>query len=361
MFEPKSPPSHWLQLLERNPEALDWPERSTLPEQVARWIALHPEDASAQTLFALLAADGKWEVRRAVAESMGIVPEPLYSSVSKRLSGDVHFDVRQAALQTMQVRIPRHRRRTRTPKRRQMLHEIEVRHGLDAGRSAARLADASSNESLMAVAHDMNSMAARLRAAVFTLQGGYPKESDAANPGLHAIAGVAADMESTAASIAIFSRPIELTLVEADLGGAVDAAVQAAQSALRGQGRNIDPVTVKYHCPDAIRATISRSQFTMALIHLIKNAIESHGRGGHYEKGSVTVSVCREASHAVITIADDGTGIRCRDLLRLREFAPGLTPRNRVEVALACRSQTGSSMPTRAALLANHRRELERP
>ena len=137
--------------------------------------------------------------------------------------------------------------------------------------------------------------------------------------------------------------------------------MQAAQSALRGQGRNIDPVTVKYHCPEAIRATISRSQFTMALIHLIKNAIESHGRGGHYEKGSVTVSVCREASHAVITIADDGTGIRCRDLLRLREFAPGLTPRNRVEVALACRSQNGSSMPTMAALLSNHRRELERP
>jgi len=326
MIDQIHPPSYWLGILRQTADTLDWSERCKLPKAAARWMALHPEDESAKVLFELLAADPKWEVRRAVAEAMGTVPEALYSPISKLLSADANYDVSEEARRVIQRRDATEPR-SRGPRYKgelQRLREIEQRYDPEAARMAAILADRRADECLRAVTHDLKVILARLHTGVSTLRRRLSENADAQR-GFRTIEHGVADVESLSTSIGAFSRPSELKLAVESVGNLVEEAVESAKSSLQNQEQDIASVKLNIYCPAPIRAPLSRTHFLMAMTNLVKNAIESHGQAGSYLPGTVAISILAETDHVRITIADDGAGIPQRDLVHIREFAPGRT------------------------------------
>ena len=64
-------PAHWLDVLSKTPDQLNWMQRSSLPAEAVRWLNLHPQDSAAEQLVELLARDYKWEVRLAFGPCHG--------------------------------------------------------------------------------------------------------------------------------------------------------------------------------------------------------------------------------------------------------------------------------------------------
>ena len=320
MFNPTHPPAHWLKLLRENPSALDWPERSELPREAARWTALHPDDETGVQLLELLATDPKWEVRRAVAETLAGVPEPLYSRVAPILSNDDYYYVGVAAKAAVERReSPKSRARSPRQKgRRQLLREFRERYGEAAARLAERYADEHTNEAMRAVAHDLRTAIAPLEIGLS--MAAHKEEMEA---GILTARRAVGGFKALIDAIGDFARPREPVMETMDLVSIVHQAAEAAKVALRSQEQDIEPVHVTIHGPSPVFARASRPHLLMALTNLMKNAIESHGQMGSYYPGNVTVALTAGREHAFIVVADDGCGIRESNLVRLQEFWPG--------------------------------------
>ena len=289
MFNPIHPPAHWLKLLQEQPCALDWPERSTLPKEASRWTALHPEDESAQRLLELLSADPKWEVRRAVAESLGSIPEPLYRRMAPTLSKDVHYYVSAAAKFAIERREPPDSR-ARGPRykgQRQRVREIQNRYGEAAARMAEKLADQRANEILRAVVHDLKVIMAPLETGKSMIARS-AKQNPEVQGGLRILDHAITDLSGLASSVGAFARPCDLETETADLVQVAREAVDAAKVVLRKQEQDIDPVKVTRSALANAASIAAMLLTTEALVVEKKEEEEgdhghghSHGPGGH--------------------------------------------------------------------------------
>ena len=91
--------------LEGDSISLPWGEKAALAREVGEALSSRqkvPDDAA--RLMELLAADGKWEVRKAVADVLHLLPEEHFSGIAARLTEDDNSYVRTAAQKALERR-----------------------------------------------------------------------------------------------------------------------------------------------------------------------------------------------------------------------------------------------------------------
>ena len=84
--------------LQSDPDSIPWAEKATAAARLTEglgWKDKLPPQAA--TVLGLLAADAKWEVRKAVADMLHLVPESHFAELAAQLGGDSHHFVQAAA------------------------------------------------------------------------------------------------------------------------------------------------------------------------------------------------------------------------------------------------------------------------
>jgi signal transduction histidine kinase len=83
-----------------------------------------------------------------------------------------------------------------------------------------------------------------------------------------------------------------------------------------------DRASIKFNCEgcEDILVNADREQLSRAIINLIKNAIQAFPED---QKGDVVITLSRKDDNALITVADNGTGIPVE--LREKLFGPSFT------------------------------------
>ena len=119
----------------------------------------------------------------------------------------------------------------------------------------------------------------------------------------------------------LVTRRLQIARAPVALHDVVYDAVQAVREAATARG-----VTLTIDCAAPVETTGDRARLQQALVHLLTNAVKFTDRGG-----TVTVTIARDRSHAVIQVSDTGVGI-ASDVLpmvfdRFRQGERGLTRR----------------------------------
>jgi signal transduction histidine kinase len=112
-------------------------------------------------------------------------------------------------------------------------------------------------------------------------------------------------------TLADFSRPMELQLQERDLRVVVKAVIELTEAEMAENG-----VEVERELPrDPLMVRIDAESMQQALLNLLLNAMQAMPRGG-----KIRVSLRRDGQFAVLTVEDEGEGIRPEVLPRIFEL-----------------------------------------
>ena len=119
----------------------------------------------------------------------------------------------------------------------------------------------------------------------------------------------------------LVTRRLQIAHASVALQDVVSDAVAVVQETATARG-----VAINVESTSVVETTGDRARLQQALVHLLTNAVKFTDRGG-----TVTVTVARDRSNAVIQVADTGIGIP-RDVLavmfdRFRQGERGLTRR----------------------------------
>ena len=138
-------------------DPVDWQERRQWALGVVEWLARHPDDKTAALVLDALACDAKWEVRKALADSMLDLPDAIFGSLLKRLNDDENAFVANAVKRALARRAPKPARgnRARHKGLRQQLKDIQDAFGANAAKKAADYGERLAREALYSVAHDI--------------------------------------------------------------------------------------------------------------------------------------------------------------------------------------------------------------
>jgi signal transduction histidine kinase len=317
--------------LQTEPEGIPWLEKvaavASLTEGLG-WREKLPTHAA--TALNLLAKDTKWEVRKAVADIIHLVPEPHFEDLAASLCQDIHHFVRAAAQKALERRskLPagsrRHGRGLR--KAENEFGRIAKSHGEEmattirdqAIRLFEGLVGASVHELtaiLSALRGNMNSLAAEVvcgspEAAVARY---VPRLKDT----LMFMEHLLEDMRSYT-DFPLVAKHTEV------LAGMVTDAIAMVQADFTGRQVCTDHIALRVEVPSDLALPAARKPLILALRNLIKNAheaiLEDRERHG---KGCVCIQARRDGDHHEIRITDDGMGLDPRELDQVRKFIPG--------------------------------------
>ena len=302
----------------------DWQERRMWAGEIITRLCSHPEEKGCAMVLEILAGDSKWEVRKALADSMLELPDDIFSSLLKKLSDDENAFVANAVKRALARRSPKPTRgnRSRHKGLQQQLKEIKDIFGADAAKKAANYGERLAREVLFSVAHDIKTA---LTPCIPSIREVHSRVMDDAflKGRMSQIERATKDLETLYKDIGDYARTLEIDTQPETLAGLVSEAIENAKSHLQGMTRDPSSVKVEFSCDEHIRIPVSRAHICMAFTNLIKNAIESHGDRHKFREGRVKVEVSRDQQGVLIVISDTGGGLSNREFLKLLEFVPG--------------------------------------
>jgi signal transduction histidine kinase len=318
-------------LLQTNPDGIPWSEKVDAVTKLTDglgWRDKLPKQAA--SALPLLAQDPKWEVRKAVADILHLVPDPHFEELAASLSSDHHHFVRGAAEKALERRskaqAPPKRRGRGLNRAEREFGRIAKSHGEDmattvrdqALRFFEGLVGASVHELtaiLSALRGNMNSLTTEVNRgnAEVAVNRYVPRMKDT----LLFMEHLLEDMRSYTE----FPQVKKHTEVLADL---VKDAVAMVQADFDGKQVCTEQITLTVEVPDGVALPAARKPFILALRNLIKNAheaiLEDPERDG---KGNVRIQAHRDGDHHEIRISDDGMGLDGTELEQVMQFIPG--------------------------------------
>jgi len=302
-------------------------------------------------LIELLAADPKWEVRKAVADALRGIPDKAYGRILGRLSGDDNSFVRRAAETAIE-------RRGKSPatgaRRRRALHigerlaEIERRFGPEAARMAREIGEWYYDQLVGATAHDARNILAPVPQKIARLieqsENGSWSRARArqtllrVQDSLTLLERLIRDMREYALPLGPDRRPERVADVLAE-------AVTLASDAVVGRGVSIDGIRFSVDAPPTLVVRVAREPFLMATVNVVKNAIEA--AASIAETGpTIEVGATTGVDEVAIHVRDTGPGIDPDDLVDLRQFLPGRKTKKR--------DGTGFGLPIAHRIISAH-------
>jgi len=302
---------------------LSWRERRRRVDADCELIVGHPDDQVCEERIRQFARDSKWEIRKAVAESLASFPESLARDLAAILAADTNAMVRSAAQRSISRRSPASALSVSHPSILQTdLERIERKFGSDARQEAFRLAERAAFLHVRTAVHDIKNIlthfnvdtAALLKIALDRSMESRLQRLEKGRQYLIRLVGM---MEA-------YSRDLDMKMQTEDVVEIVNESVLAARDQVRNEGKNPTPIECKVSGPSSIVLSVSRFQFAMVLTNLIKNAIQSHSISEtDLQDGSVTIAMSMGNEGVRIVISDTGKGIPPDDLQKLRDFVPG--------------------------------------
>ena len=331
-----------------------WSERRQLPAVAASIIEAKPSAAQvavAGEIIALLAGDSKWEVRKAVADALRSVPDESFAPVLARLTSDETSFVRLAAETAIERRskgtVTSGRRRPR-PAIGERLAEIERRFGPEAARLVRQIGEAYYDELVGATAHDVRNIIAPLPSQVAKLS----NQADAgtitsgrARQILRRIRERVVLLDRLISAMREYASPVTADRRSERVQRLMEEAVGLATDALEDSEFDVDKLLVELEAPPSATMPVARESFLMALVNVVKNAMEA--ALGHADtEALVELTAVLDADEVRITVRDNGAGLDGDDLAELRQFLPRRKSKKR--------NGTGFGLPRAQRTISEH-------
>lgn len=318
--------------LEQDSSSLPWSEKTALAREVGEALSSRQNvPGEAARLMELMAADGKWEVRKAVADLLHLLPEENFSGIAARLTEDDNSYVRTAAQKALERRRSGQAmvsKRTRGLKKAESdLDKVGRLHGEPVARmvreQAARLYEAVIGASV----HELRSVVTAMKDNLENLLSGAE-----AGDGLKAARRLGPRLRSSVmfmerllsdmreyTKVPALERRIEL------VEEMVHEALDMVRSELRTLRLETGGIEVRLEIERQLAVPVAREQIVLSLRNLIKNAHESILlERKRSRRGIVTISAqVSEGDAVLVRITDNGMGLSEQELGEVLQFIPG--------------------------------------
>lgn len=320
--------------LQRNREALSWPERRELVKAAAEQLShVGPTDTTLSLLL-VLADDPKWEVRKDVADCLMLVPEDNFPRLAAMLSQDANSFVRKATERAMD----RRRRGEETAQRkRRGLDQVEDRyaniermHGSIAAEKARHMAERLYDVLVGAAVHDMRNILAPLRSNISAMLGHLTDNNfdiKLFQKNLFKMGYQAEMLERLLDDMRAYSQPTPADRHRERLEDVIKEAHGMVMDTFHATGRDPVCVLLRFEVPENLTFQVSRHQIVRAVANIMKNAYESFADDPHtFRHGDIHVMACGlDGGRVEIVVKDNGMGLSPEELEDVRRFVPGGT------------------------------------
>ena len=333
--------------------ALPWSQRRELVHAVGEGFTAGSISDAALAFVHELATDPKWEVRKAIADLLPLIPDDDFDRLVARLATDSNTYVRRSVERGVERRRADRRAAVRTKRSMdqvsQQLQAIESRHGKPAATKAMRMCERYSELLVGSMVHDLRSILTHLKLNCHSLITEVSDQSDAKAKRLGG--RVRSDLEFLELAIKDmmdFTQPVPTERQSERLAVVVAEAVELARDNVRKVGFDPEPVRVQVKVVESIVVEIARHQIVMALANVLKNALEAFVGGGNtLREGRIDINAELSGKQVSIFVLDNGQGMSDEEADTLRLLTPGR--RNKTK-----KHSSGYGLPIAARNLAAH-------
>ncbi len=342
----------------KDPEAIPWHERETLARKIGESLQrLEDEKHSGLVpVLEVLAADGKWDVRRAVANALPHLRSEDFERLAGMLSGDENRFVRQAMLSGLSARErnarDRNRKRSAIDRAMERIESLRRRHGDRVANEVFRVGELYYDALAGPVAHDMNGVIDPLDASLATIR--------------ESLAALGVDDIDVSESIALMTDRLGFlqrligdmrqyalaspeTVRNTRLAPLIAEARSMARDRLKAKGIAIGR-DGRDDVPKGIVVEISRDHILRAVKNVIRNAYESYPADA--KNRPVHVRAWYETKDMVaVEVRDEGGGIGAKHLAKVKTFTFGNSTKKN-------EGGTGFGLPTARRFIRAHGGEI---
>lgn len=317
--------------LQSSRDSVPWHERLALASAVNRLSAGGTMGENLLALAHLLAGDPAPEVRKEIAGALVHLPESDFAGLAAALGQDQNAYVKHAAERA----IARRRRTARETQRiRRDLGAVESRvasfegtYGPEATRRLRRIADEQFSSLVRQTDHDLRQIFSPIKTSISSLLRQFEDQPDPRfclttlqemDRRMQYLEQFLTDLKEYAKATSAERRRERLVEV-------VREAKAMTQATLRRAGIPVDRVQITEDVPEALTIGVARHQVLLAMVHVLRNAVEAFEDPGSRRRGrKVAIRAAVDATERVVlTIVDNACGIHPEDLELLREFVPG--------------------------------------
>jgi K+-sensing histidine kinase KdpD len=333
--------------------SLPWSQRRELLQAIGESLTAGRSSESGLGLIRELAADAKWEVRRAVVDLLPSLPDQDFDGLVAQLSTDSNAYVRQSVERAVKLRRVNQRAAARAKRSLDQVSEhfqsIESKHGKAAANKAMRMCERYSELLVGSMVHDLRSILTHLKLNCHSLITEVSEQSDTRAKRLGG--RVRSDLEFLELAIEdmrAFTQPMPIDREPERLAVVVAEAVELARDNVRKVGFDPSPVFVQVQVAESIVVEIARHQIVMALANVLKNAMEAFIFSSNtLREGRIEIEAALSGKQVSIVVVDNGQGMSDEEADTLRLLTPGR--RNKTK-----KHSSGYGLPIAARNLAAH-------
>lgn len=317
--------------LQSDPDSIPWTEKVAAATKLTAglgWKDKLPPQAA--TVLTLLAGDSKWEVRKAVADLLHLVPESHFAELAALLGADSHHFVQAAAQKAVERRnkaqVSRRRHGRGLKKAESEIDRLAKVHGDEVAKAVRDQAIRFFEGLVGSSVHEMRAILTALRGNMDSLaleiakgraQEGAARYLPRLKDTLQFMEHLLADMRSYTE----FPQERKHTEILAEL---VQSAIDMVQAGFAGTGRVLDGIELAVDVPPDLALPAARKQIVLALRNVIKNAHEAILDDDSRRKGgAIRISARRDGDCHEIRITDNGMGLDAEELANVRQLIPG--------------------------------------
>lgn len=315
--------------LEKVHEAIHWQQReSLLPID---WRPVGEPSADLLAVVELLSHDPKWQVRRKVASALVWLPEPVFSRLTARFSGDSHAYVRRDAERTLDRRRRGQKNSLAQSERPGELAaeytQMEKLYGSLPTRKARRIVEKHFDQLVGGTVHNMRGLLTPIKHnadELKTLAKSSSPDRKQLNRHVQAIVARIADLEQFLDDMRAYAQPIPTQRRRERLLDLVHEACEAARRHFEGTGYDPSQIELRIAMAESLTVEVARHQVLSVFTNLLRNAYEAfRPLQGEIGPFWISVSANTDDDRISILIEDNGVGFGEEYLQQIREFIPG--------------------------------------
>jgi signal transduction histidine kinase len=314
--------------IQNDPDSIPWTEKIALIAALAEGLGSHSK-LPPQAAIALnaLATDGKWEVRKAVADLLHLVPEAHFMGLASLLGNDDNHYVRTTAQKALNRRSrskPPPRKGRGLKKAETELDKLARTHGDEVAKmvrdQAVRLYEGLVGASVHELRAVLAAMRCNLDSLLSEIASGRSEQASATfGPRLNSSLKFS---EQLLADMRIYSQTPPMKMHTERLAPIVHDGIEMVLSEFQTNQRNTSQIELTVTIPADLTIPAFREQLVLVCRNLVKNAHEAiladTPRLGH-----IHVDGLQQDAWLLLRVSDDGIGLDERELNDVRQFIPG--------------------------------------
>jgi len=314
--------------IQKDPDSIPWTEKIALIAALAEGLGSHSK-LPPQAAIALnaLATDAKWEVRKAVADLLHLVPEAHFMGLASLLGSDDNHYVRTTAQKALSRRSrskPPPRKGRGLKKAETELDKLARTHGDEVAKmvrdQAVRLYEGLVGASVHELRAVLSAMRHNLDSLLSEIANGRSEQAAATyGPRLNSRLKFS---EQLLADMRIYSQTPPMKMHTERLAPIVHESIEMVRSEFQANQRDTSQIELTVAVPAEITIPAFREQLVLVCRNLVKNAYEAI-LADEPRPGRIQIEGSRQDAWLLLRVSDDGIGLDERELNDVRQFIPG--------------------------------------